>query len=75
MPKQDPKSSRRPAASNTQTEWPDPVLEDMILRGIPVTRENYISQNWMPIPKPWTAEHEAELPPSLRRKRFRPVEF
>lgn len=33
---------------------------------IPVTRENYIIQNWQPVPEPWDAELEAELPEFLQ---------
>lgn len=35
-------------------------------RGIPLTRENYIAYNWLDMPDPWTAEHEAALPEQFR---------
>ena len=38
------------------------MLED----GIPITRKNYVAFNWGKKPKPWTAEHEAELPEELQ---------
>jgi hypothetical protein len=42
------------------------ILALMREAGIPITRENYIEANWSPIPDPWTAEHEAELPEFLQ---------
>jgi hypothetical protein len=38
--------------------------------GLPYTRENWIRTNWPDHnfgPEGWTAEHEDELPPDLRR--------
>lgn len=45
-----------------------PTLQHMREAGIKVTRESYIAHNWHGAIKPdaWTAEHEEELPPSLR---------
>jgi hypothetical protein len=43
------------------------VLDLMREAKIPITRENYISLNYMgEIPQPWTAEHEHELPRELQ---------
>jgi hypothetical protein len=49
----------------------DELDRDMIVQAlrrydVPVTRENYIGFNWTPKPRPWTAEHEAELPTALQ---------
>lgn len=45
----------------------DPVLDGMMHAGTPLTRENYIRENWGDTPEPWTAEHEAELPAPFQR--------
>jgi hypothetical protein len=40
-----------------------PTLAYMIKHGLPLTREKWISMNWPDgAPKPWTAEHEMEVP-------------
>ena len=40
-----------------------PTLAYMINKGLPLTREEWISMNWPDgKPKPWTAEHEMEVP-------------
>jgi hypothetical protein len=44
----------------------DPVIDYLKKSNLPVTRENYIEANWSPVPKPWTAEHESELPENLQ---------
>src|SRR4051812_45586362 len=50
-----------------------PVVEDVVLHmmkrdGIPVTRQNYLDMAYPGgVPKPWTAELEAELPLAVRR--------
>jgi len=44
----------------------DGVIRSLKRSGTPVTRENYIRRNWVPVPQPWTPEHEAELPPELQ---------
>jgi hypothetical protein len=46
---------------------PDAFVEWMRKRGIPVTRENYIRLATDEGTVPWTAEHEADLPPELRQ--------
>jgi hypothetical protein len=39
------------------------TLRHMIQDGLPLTREKWISMNYMgQPPEPWTAEHEAEVP-------------
>src|SRR5215475_1478035 len=43
-----------------------PVLRGMLRYNIPITRENYIKQNWQPVPEPWDVELEAELPRFLQ---------
>jgi len=42
------------------------VLRGMLRYNIPITRENYIKQNWQPVPEPWDVELEAELPRFLQ---------
>jgi hypothetical protein len=44
----------------------DPILQLMKQDGIPITRANYIACNWPRKPRPWTAEHESELPEFLQ---------
>lgn len=44
----------------------DQLIEWMKANDIPITRENYISCNWSPVPSPWTAELEDELPDELQ---------
>jgi hypothetical protein len=46
----------------------DPMVQFMRLKGIPVTRENYIALGWcsQDLPERWTAEYEANLPSLLR---------
>lgn len=43
------------------------ITDHMLRQGVPYTRENWIKANWSDVPKEWTAEHEAELPPDLRK--------
>jgi len=44
-----------------------PTLKYMIDHGLPLTREQYISMNYIGHPpEPWTDEHERELPMSFR---------
>jgi hypothetical protein len=39
------------------------TLAYMIKKGLPLTREKWIQMNWGgDTPKPWTAEHEMEVP-------------
>jgi hypothetical protein len=38
----------------------------MVRKGIPITREGYISRNWEEEPEDWNAEHEASLPRCLQ---------
>jgi hypothetical protein len=38
----------------------------MLKMGIPITRENYIIQNWQPVPEDWDVELESELPRFLQ---------
>lgn len=44
------------------------MADTMRKHGIPVTRQNFIRQNWgRDVPnEEWTPEHEMELPPELR---------
>jgi hypothetical protein len=45
----------------------DPVLHVMLKDGVPITRAHYIHLAYFgDPPKPWTREHEAELPPELQ---------
>jgi len=46
----------------------DPMLAYMIQRGMPLTREQWISLMW-PVgpPKPWCIEHEVEVPEFWQR--------
>jgi hypothetical protein len=45
----------------------DPVLHIMLQDGVPITRQHYIHLAYFgDPPKPWTREHEAELPPENR---------
>jgi hypothetical protein len=49
----------------------DPVLAHMIKYGLPLNRKTWIETNYggdSEIPKPWTAEDEAEVPPSFRQR-------
>jgi hypothetical protein len=44
-----------------------PTLEYMIEHDIPLTREQFISMNYLGHPpEPWTAEHEGEVPAPWR---------
>lgn len=46
----------------------DPILAHMIQHGMPLDRQTWINLNWgSEVPKPWTAEDEAQLPRSFRR--------
>jgi hypothetical protein len=36
----------------------------------PITRRDYVEFNCAPVPRPWTAEHEAELRPSASARFF-----
>lgn len=45
-----------------------PVLEFMLAKGIPLTRESYIALNWLEGIEEWTSEHEDDLPPPFRRR-------
>ena len=41
----------------------DPLLNSMINRGCPLNRETWIDLMWgADIPKPWTVEHEKDVP-------------
>ena len=43
------------------------LIDTMKKTGVPVTRENYIGLAWgEPLPEPWTAELEMELPEELQ---------
>lgn len=53
-----------PAEIESEFEF-NSLLRSMRARGEEITRENYIRNNWHPVPDPWTAEDEAELPPFL----------
>lgn len=45
----------------------DPVLRDMIAKGIPLTREAYLDMAWgNDRPEEWTAEHEIDVPAVFR---------
>lgn len=47
-----------------------PVLAHMIKHGMPLNRQTWIEVNYggdSEIPKPWTAEDEAEVPAPWRR--------
>jgi hypothetical protein len=47
----------------------NPMLAYMIKNGLPLNRETWINLNWGgDTPDPWTAEDEAELPPSWQRE-------
>ena len=47
----------------------DPVVEALKRYKVPVTRSNWIKFSYPDgPPKPWTAEHEAELPEELQLK-------
>ena len=46
-----------------------PTLKRMIKEGLPLTREKWISMNYLGHPpEPWTDEHEAEVPPPFQRQ-------
>jgi len=40
----------------------DPILERMIRKGLPLSRDTYLTLAWGVVPKDWDAEHEAEVP-------------
>jgi hypothetical protein len=47
----------------------DPVLAYMIKKGLPLTREKWISMNYLGHPpEPWTDGHEAEVPTPFQIK-------
>jgi hypothetical protein len=60
------KSTTPPAGSRGQAGFRSATLDGMLKRGEPITRENFIANNWGDMPDPWTAEHEQEMPPDLR---------
>jgi hypothetical protein len=46
----------------------DGILRHMIRAGVPLTREKWLSMNYLGHPpQPWTSEHEAEVPEPFRR--------
>jgi hypothetical protein len=46
----------------------DGILRRMIQSGAPLTRAKWINMNWLGNPpKPWTSEHEAEVPEPFQR--------
>jgi hypothetical protein len=69
MPTSRPSTPFEEAGRITQVsgiEW-NPLVEHMIRRGIPVTRENYLDLNFPEgIPEHYGAEHEASLPSYLQ---------
>jgi len=47
----------------------DQVLREMLLARMPLDRETYLAMCWGPdLPDPWTAEHEAEVPPPFKAR-------
>jgi hypothetical protein len=45
-----------------------PTLEYMLEKGLPLTREQWISMNYLGHPpEPWTAEHEATVPEPFQK--------
>lgn len=59
-----PVASLRPSGS-------DAVIQGMLKRGVPITRENYIEAAYPEgKPSPWTAEHEDALPLRLQNMRW-----
>jgi hypothetical protein len=47
----------------------DIVLDELKKRSIPVTRANYLALAYPEgVPKPWTAELEAQLPEVLQKR-------
>ena len=48
----------------------DPILESMVQRGEPLTREQWIirSHSLSDVPDPWTHEDEQKLPRVFRKK-------
>jgi hypothetical protein len=48
----------------------DGTLRHMIKNDLPLTREKWMAMNYLgDPPKPWTAEHEAEVPEPWRHER------
>lgn len=46
----------------------DGILRRMIREHLPLTREKWISMNWLGHPPhPWTAEHEEEVPEPFKK--------
>jgi hypothetical protein len=57
------------AAFDHRTGHDDDTVRLLKKLGIPVTRENYLHLAYAGTPpEPWTAEHEASLPPALRQR-------
>ena len=44
----------------------DPILQTMLRRGVPLTREAYVAMNWPDEPEEWTPEHEEQMPACFR---------
>jgi len=69
MPTSRPSTPFEEAGRITQASGIDysPVVERMMKRGIPVTRENYLDLNWPEgLPENYGFEHEASLPSYLQ---------
>jgi hypothetical protein len=60
-----------PPAEQRRLIESDPIIEVLVMRKWPVTRDSYLELHWGedgPIPKELPAELEMELPPFLRRQ-------
>ncbi len=44
----------------------DPTLQSMLAKGLPLSRNTWLTMNHGVIPKDWTHEHEAEVPECFR---------
>ncbi len=63
MPEQRANLSSMQQAELARLRGTDPVLDGMMRRKEPLTRDMYLALNYGPdLPVPWTAEHEAEVP-------------
>jgi hypothetical protein len=62
------KSSSSPVLLSSWVEPDDCVLQMMIRRGIPITRQNYLDLAYPDgLPEDWGAELESELPLVIQR--------
>ena len=73
MSKQEPKSSVKLTASNIPTGMREeyPLLDGMVKRGHPLTRETYLDLAYWGQPQnPLSAEEEMLLPPIFRGQEY-----